>query len=261
VYGGGGAVVAGTPAPCGSKGAYANPYWNAPVQSLLDPNGAYLPYSVIPGAIGTGVNAYNYPYVATAVLNFKHHKFAATPSFQFVAGNRYGAPETMPGIDPAAGCTALPGSIAGDPRYPYGAPGGSPYDAHTCLGQLNAIPDSFTGVFDGLGAFREPSQIMAHLRLSYDATPNVSFVLTLANLVSTCYGGQRTRFTYFWSSTVCQYGGLAEALPPVGNDYNPRDNVQTFQRYPYEPDFGTYNDLNDSTVAPFSAYFALRLKI
>ena len=102
---------------------------------------------------------------------------------------------------------------------------------------------------------------MAHLRLSYDATPNVSLTLTLANLVSECFGGQQTTFTYYWSRTVCQYGGLSAAYPPVGNLYNPHDNVQTFQRYPYEPGFGTYNDLNDSTVAPFSAYFGVRIKI
>ncbi|MBV8333663.1 MAG: TonB-dependent receptor [Candidatus Eremiobacteraeota bacterium] len=257
----GSSLINGKPSACSARGAYANPYWNAPVQALLDPNGAYLPYSVIPGTIGTGVNAYNYPYVATALLNYKHGKFAISPSFQFVAGNRYGAPETMPGIDPAAGCTVLSGRIAGDPRYPYGAPGGRPYDSHTCLGQLNAIPDSFTGVFDSLGAFREPSQMMAHLRMSYDVSPRLSLTLTLANIVSTCFGGQQTPFTYYWSHGVCQYGSLSQAYPPVGNVYNPRDNVQTFQRYPYEPDFGTYNDLNDSTVAPFSAYVGVRVKI
>ena len=100
-------LVGGSPSPCSARAAYANPYWDATPQSLLDPNGEYLPFSVIPGGIGTGVNAYNYPYVATLLLNYKHDKLAVTPSFQFVAGNRYGAPVTMPGIDPAAGCVAL----------------------------------------------------------------------------------------------------------------------------------------------------------
>ena len=199
--------------------------------------------------------------MATLLLNYKYNKLAVTPSFQFVAGNRYGAPVTMPGIDPAAGCVALKTGTSGDPRYPYGAAGGRAYDANTCLGQLGAIPDSFTGGFDGLGAFREPSQIMAHLRLSYDISPHVSVTLTLANLVSECFGGQQTSFTYFWSKAVCQYGGLADGLAPVGNIYNPGANVQTFLKYPYEPGFGTYNDLNDSTVAPFSAYVNLKIKL
>jgi hypothetical protein len=257
----GSSLVGGSPSPCSARAAYANPYWDATPQSLLDPNGEYLPFSVIPGGIGTGVNAYNYPYVATLLLNYKLDKLAITPSFQFVAGNRYGAPVTMPGIDPAAGCVALKTGTSGDPRYPYGAAGGRAYDANTCLGQLGAIPDSFTGGFDGLGAFREPSQIMAHLRLSYDISSHVSVTLTLANLVSECFGGQQTSFTYFWSKATCQYGGLADGLAPVGNIYNPGANVQTFLKYPYEPGFGTYNDLNDSTVAPFSAYVNLKIKL
>ncbi len=115
----------GTPDPSCAGGDIANPYWNAPVQGLLDPNAYYLPYSTIPGGIGTGVNAYTYPYVASLILQYKHKKLAVTPSFQFVAGNRYGAPETMPGIDPAFGCAAIAGAVTtGDPRYPYGAAGG-----------------------------------------------------------------------------------------------------------------------------------------
>ena len=106
------------------------------------------------------MNAYNYPYVATLVLNYKHDKFAITPSLQFSAGNRYGAPLTTPGIDPAAGgCTALAGSTAGDPRYPYGSSGGSPYNAHTCASAALSVPDPYTGQFDALGAFREPAQL------------------------------------------------------------------------------------------------------
>ena len=44
----------GVPDPACAAGDVANPYWNAPPQSLLDPNGKYLPYSIIPGGIGTG---------------------------------------------------------------------------------------------------------------------------------------------------------------------------------------------------------------
>jgi hypothetical protein len=252
-----------TPDPgCTIAGSIANPYWNAPPQPILDPNGKYLPYSIIPGGVGTGVNAYTYPYVTTLILNYKHDKLAITPSFQFMAGNRYGAPETMPGIDPAAGCSALAaGTVANDPRYPYGAPGGSPYDATTCAGQLSAIPDSYTGQFDGLGAFREPSQLLGHLRISYDVSKSVSLNLTLANLISTCFGGQQTPFTYYFSRTTCSYGSLPSAQPPVGNVYNPGDNVQPFLRYPYEPDFGVYNDATSSTLTPFSAYFTVKIRM
>ena len=253
----------GTPDPACATGDIANPYWNAPVQALLDPNGKYLPYSTIPGGIGTGVNAYNYPYVATLILNYKHKRLAITPSLQFVAGNRYGAPETTPGIDPAAGCAALPaGVVAGDPRYPYGAGGGVPYDATTCASTGLVIPDPYTGHFDNPGEFREPSQLLGHLRLSYEINNRVTANVTFANLISTCFGGQQTPFTYYWSRNVCSYGSVGGGLAtPVGNAYNPGDNVQTILRYPYEPAFATYNDLTSSTLNPFSVYVDFKIKL
>ncbi|HZZ66261.1 MAG TPA: TonB-dependent receptor [Candidatus Baltobacteraceae bacterium] len=255
-------TASGAPDPACASGDIANPYWNAPVQSLLDPNAYYLPYSTIPGGIGTGVNAYTYPYVASLILQYKYKKFTVTPSFQFMAGNRYGAPETMPGIDPAGGCAPLAGGPAGDPRYPYGAAGGSAYDATTCAATLNAIPDSFTGHFDNLGEFREPSQLQMHLRLSYDFSPRVTGVVTIANLVNTCFGGQQTAFTYYWSHSVCSYSSVGYGLvSPVGNVYNPGDNVQTILKYPYAPNFATYNDLTNSMLNPMSVYFNVKVKV
>ncbi len=252
-------TAGGTDYGCGA-GSIANPYWNAPPQALLDPNGKYLPYSTIPGGIGTGVNAYTYPYVATLILQWKHKKLAITPSFQYVAGNRYGAPETTPGVDPTS-CAAATGSPAGDPRYPYGAAGGSAYDATQCSNQI-VIPDSYTGQFDNLGVFREPAQLIGHLRISYDFTPRINATVTFANLLSTCFGGQQTAFTYYGKNNVCSYGPVDQGLvSPVGNDYNPGDNIQTNLRYPYEPSFGTYNDATSSIINPFSVYFELKLKV
>lgn len=256
-------TTGGQPVPSCAKGDIANPYWNSPAFSLYDPSAAYLPYSVFPGPVGSGVNAYNYPYVATLVLNYKHDKFEITPSLQFQAGNRYGAPLTMPGIDPAAGCGALPGSAAGDPRYPYGSSGGSPYNAHTCASAGLSIPDPYTGQFDPIGGFREPAQLLGHLQIAYEATPRVRLTVTLANLLQTCFGGQTTGFTYLQGSNVCLYTNLVggPSTPPVGNAYNPHDNVQTFLKYPYEPYFGTYNDLSSSLMQPFNAYFSLQVKL
>jgi len=257
-------TTGGAPDPSCAKGDVANPYWNSPSFALFDPKASYLPYSIFPGPVGSGVNAYNYPYVATLILNYKHDKLSITPSLQFQAGNRYGAPLTMPGIDPAAGCGALKGAtVAGDPRYPYGAPGGSPYDSHSCASDALSIPDPFTGTFDGIGAFREPAELTMHLRASYEVSPRVTITATLANLVQTCFGGQTTGFTYYMPSNVCLYTNLAggPSTPPVGNAYNPHDNVQTFLRYPYEPYFGAYNDLSSSLTQPFNAYFNIKVRI
>ncbi|MBV8155822.1 MAG: TonB-dependent receptor [Candidatus Eremiobacteraeota bacterium] len=253
----------GKPDATCAKGDVANPYWNSPAFSLYDPTASYLPYSVFPGPVGSGVNAYNYPYVSTLILNYKRNKFSISPSFQFQAGNRYGAPLTMPGIDPAAGCGILAGSTAGDPRYPYGAVGGSPYDSHKCASNALSIPDPYTGQFDAIGSFREPAQLTAHLRASYDVSPRITVTVTLANLMQTCFGGQTTGFTYYKADNVCLYTNLVggPSTPPVGNAYNPHDNVQTFLRYPYEPYFGAYNDLSSSLAQPFNAYFDIKVKI
>jgi hypothetical protein len=168
-----------------------------------------------------------------------------------------------PGINPAAGCGILASSTIGDPRYPYGAAGGKPYDAHTCASNALSIPDPYTGQFDGLGAFREPAQLLGHLRINYDLTPRISLTVTLANLIQTCFGGQTTKFTYLQGGNVCLYTNLVggPSSPPVGNAYNPHDNVQTFLRYPYEPYFGTYNDLSSSLTQPFNAFFSVNVKI
>jgi hypothetical protein len=168
-----------------------------------------------------------------------------------------------PGIDPAAGCGGLAGSPGGDPRYPFGAKGGSPYDSHSCASDGLAIPDPYTGQFDALGSFREPAQLVGHLRLSYDVSPKISLTLTLANLLQTCFGGQTTGFTYLQTNNVCLYTNLngGPSSPPVGNAYNPRDNVQTFLRYPYEPYFGVYNDQSSSLTQPFNAFFNVKVKI
>jgi hypothetical protein len=255
----------GTPDSSCAAGDIANPYWRSPAFTLFDPTASYIPFSVFPGPVGSGVNAYNFPYVATLLLNYKHNRLAITPSFQFVAGNRYGAPLTTPGVDPALGCgPPLAGSTAGDPRYPYGASGGRPFNADnsTCLATLS-IPDPYTGQFDAIGAFREPAQLLGHLQISYDVSPRVTVSATLANLLQTCFGGQHTAFTYYWSNQTCLYTNLngGPLSPPVGNAYNPGANIQPFLKYPYEPYFGTYNDQTSSLNEPFNAYLSLKVKL
>jgi hypothetical protein len=257
----------GNPDPSCKPGDIANPYWLSPAFPLLDPTAPYLPFSVFPGPIGSGVNAFDYPYVATLILNYRHNRLTVTPSLQYVAGNRYGAPLTTPGIDPAAGCgPPLPGSTRGDPRYPYGAAGGGPFNADNpnfpCAATLS-IPDPYTGQFDAIGAFREPAQLLGHLQISYQLSSRVTASVTLANLLQTCFGGEHTPFTYYWSNSTCLYTNLVggPSTPPVGNAYNPGANVQTFLRYPYEPYFGTYNDQTSSLTEPFNAYFSLRVTI
>ncbi len=254
-------TASGSPDPACTAGSVANPYWNAPVQSLLDPSANYAPYDIFPAGIGTEAGSYEVPYVATLVLNYKKNKWAFTPAFQFAAGNRYGAPESVPGIDPAT-CTATLAGSVDSARYPFGAPGGAPYDATTC-GTLTAIPDPYTGHFDNLGEFRNPSQFLANMQISYQASPRVQMVATFANVINRCFGGQKTGFTQLMNSDVCSYGIVgtaAGAVPPVGNVYNPGQTIPAFLRFPYEPSFGPVNVDGSSIKQPFNVYLNVRIK-
>jgi len=267
-------TTGGTPAPTCPGGSVANPYWNAPVQALLDPGANYVPYDIFPGGIGVSADSYNVPYVATLILNYKHNKLAITPSFQFAAGNRYGTPESIPGVAPDT-CTATFGTT--DPgRYPYGAPGGTGYEAGAC-GTLFAIPNPFTHSFDPPGSFRNPSQLLGNLQISYEVSPKVTLTATFANLINRCFGGQVTPFTYNTSSNICSYSTLYSSgslVPPAGNIYDPCTAapstpclaggtvpVPQYQRFPYEPAFGPVNVDGNSTRQPFAFYLTAHIKM
>ncbi len=246
----------GAPDPACAPGSIANPYWNAPVQSLLDPNASYIPMDIFPLGINSATNSFEVPNVATLVLNYKQGKFAITPSFQYNSGGYYGAPLQNSGIDPASGCSALTGTTSGDPRYPYGAAGGSPYNAMTCNGTLVAIPDPATGVFDKPGAFRSPQRFTMHTQFSYEVSPKATLVLTLANIIDRCWGGSKEPWTNvpgIPAGKVCNYGAVAYGtLAPVGNVYNPGATIQPEFANPYMPYFGSL---------PFDAYLDLKLKL
>lgn len=98
-------------------------------------------------------------------MQYNKGAFAITPSLQFSAGQRYGVPESSPGIDPTSCTGVLAGSTAGDPRYPYGAAAGAPFDASTC-NVLGAVPNPYTKRFDGIGDFVNPSQLVGNVQLS-----------------------------------------------------------------------------------------------
>ena len=257
-----------TPAACGSQNAFANPYFNMGGGQLLDPNANYPTYDIFPGPVGSSAQAFGAPYVASLALNYKHDKWSFTPTLQFQAGSRYGAPESVQGIDPLAGCLPLSGgTITGDPRYPNGAAAGSlPYDATTCNGLLNAIPDPVTGAFDNLGSFRQPNQIVGNLQISYEASPRVSLVGTFANLFNACYGGTKMPWTID-DRNICSYGTINNAggFSPVGNVYNwtpaGQSPIQRWQQYPYGAYAGGVNVDGNSTKTPFNFFIEARIKL
>ena len=250
-------TTAGAPVTTGCTAAdIGNPYWNMP-RPQIDPSSQFPTYSIFPGGVGSAAAAYGAPYVATLLVNYKHDKFAITPSLQFSGGSKYGAPQSNPGIDPAACTAVLPGV--------GGFNGGGRYDAQSC-GQLTAIPDTYTGNFDGLGAFTQPNNIAMNMQLSYDVSPRLQLVGTLANIFNTCWGGTTAPWTSS-NGNVCGYnvGGFGSEILPVGNVYNPAGHngsiIQPLVKYPYGPLFGPFNQNSNSTKGPFQFYITAKIKL
>ncbi len=233
-----------------------NPYWNNP-QPFIDPNTAFPTFSIFPGGIGSSAAAFGVPYAASLILNYKHDKWAITPSLTFAGGGKYGYPQSNPGIDPA-GCTGVLPGVAG-------FNGGGRYNAIDCAA-LAAVPDTYTGVFDPLGSFTQPNFIGLNLQMTYDVSPKLSVTGVLANLVNTCWGGTKAPWT-FNNGNVCGYvaGGYGGEIFPVGNIYNPPgfngSIVQPLVKYPYSPLFGVFNQNTNSIKTPFQFFVTADIKI
>jgi hypothetical protein len=244
-------------------GDIVNPYWFAAVQSIIDVHSQFPTYSTFPGATAFpgAYSAFGAPYVASLVLNYKHDKYAITPSFQFQGGTKYGYPLSSVGIDPAAGCSPIPGT-------------GGRYDATTCHNVVN-IPNPFTGGFDTLGAFTQPNEFLMNLQLTYDVSPRIQLVGTLANIVNYCYGGTKAPWTFNNDGNICSYGAADGLLNPVapygtpGANINPPGTktggyiIQPAQKFPYFPTFGPVlvSALNSATKTPFQFYITANLKL
>jgi hypothetical protein len=240
------ATAPGTGVAC-APGEIANPYYNAPLQNAnqFDGSQTYVPYDTIPAGIGVSSTQFGVPYVTSLVLNEKIKRFAITPIVQYFAGQRYGSPLATLGIDPTMCSGTLGGTAVGDPRYTFGAVGGSPFDASTCGQLAGGIPDVQTGAFDGIGAFVEPSNLLVHLQMTYDVSNRLTLTANLTNLVNTCFGGSNVPWKV---SGACGYG-LVEGgyTGGIGNTYNPGDGIQPEMRYSYAPSwsqqpFGIYID-------------------
>ncbi|HZZ64060.1 MAG TPA: hypothetical protein VFE17_01050, partial [Candidatus Baltobacteraceae bacterium] len=146
--------------------------------------------------------------------------------------------------------------ITGDPRYPYGAPGGSPYDAQTCAGNI-VTPNFYSGKFDNFGAFTEPTQLTAGLQISYDVSPKVTLQLVAANLWNTCFGGSKEP----WDQNH-QVGCWYTSAIYSGNFYNPGNPMQTAFQYPYTPTFGNvFQQTYGAAANPFNLYLNAQVKL
>lgn len=221
-----------------------NPYYRQAMQPLLDPNGWYEPYDVIPTPFN-GANGYNVPNVASLILNYRHGKFAVTPTLRYSDGTFYGSPLSWPGYVPQT-CTANPSRT---PATPGISCPGTPTE-----GAL-MIPDPYTGKFDNLGSLHEPSQLALNMQLSYDVSPKVSLTLSAVNLYSSCF--QRG---YAWDNSVtCVYSSLpSNILPPAGNFVK---NPPVQLKYPYGTFFNVTEVGISSTTQPFNLFGSINVKL
>jgi hypothetical protein len=252
-------TAAGAPDPACLPTSVANPYWNAPPQPLFDPNAAYAVYSQFAGSrpLTGSSGSYLVPHVLALVLNYRHDRLNVTPSMQLQAGSVYGRPLDQPGIDPAAGCSALAtGTLAGDPRYPYGSPGGRPYNAATCRASI-AVPDPYTKQFDNFGAFRQPTKFAGNLQVSYDVSPRVKLSVLGVNVLTSCFGGSKVPWGV-GGKAGCVYGSNAF----TSNFYNPGDVIDPQFQYPYGPVFGSvFQSTSGGQANPFQAFFTMEFKL
>jgi hypothetical protein len=252
-----GAPVAALPGGGCPHGDIANPYWNQPAQALVNTGQNFPTYDTFPGALGLAAQGFGSPYVGSLVLNYRHQRFAITPSLQFQGGGKYGEPIAEAGIDPASGC--------GKPLF------GDRYNATGCPNVV-FIPNPYTGSYDGIGSYTQPNELISNLQLSYDVSPRIQIVGILTNISNYCWGGSNMPWS-FNDGNICAYGNVGGTVYPVapygtpGAVVNPPGYagsvIQPFRKFPYEPTFGPalVSAENGSTKAPLQFYITANLKI
>jgi hypothetical protein len=221
----------------------ANPYFGSPPQPLFDRNAWYTTYDLIPVPFAAA-NGFETPAVGSWLINYKHDKWNFTPSLVYSSGAKYGSPVSWPGYDPTS-CT--------------GVVSGTTADTSTCSGNI-FIPDLYTGKFDNLGDFREPSRFTVNMQVGYESTPRVKYTLTMTNLLDRC--SQRG---YKWDyQHICVYSSLpSSVLPPVGNFTDPAalTGPAVDLKYPYAMWLNNNNTGFVGTELPFQASFEVHLKL
>jgi hypothetical protein len=264
-------------ATCGA-GDIANPYFNAPAQPLIDPGGWYAPYTTAIAPNLSGANeSYISPWTMALILNYRHQKWAITPSLQLATGGYYGSPLDVEGVDPRA-CSANQGTTG------VVAPGSG--TAQNCdytsliapgFGQFSYlyIPNPETGKFAFLN-YQEPTVLTGNLQFTYDASRNITLVLTAANLFHTCFGGSSEPWTKANppGRNICGYsaagGSLNSTIYPSNffngtgfNDTAANGGVSTPANYQhsYAPSSLNSGAIGGTIVAPLNVYFNVQIKV
>ena len=227
-----------------------NPYYSANAQPLLNPNAWYTSYAELPGPF-TGSDGLVTPNVFNLVLSYKHDKYRITPTIVYGYGKTYGSPLTWPGYLPQ---DCLPVGGAGT----SGA-----VNPQTCTPPANSVtpaylftPDAYTGVFDSVSSFKEPSRLTVNLSAGYDLTPEVTLTITATGLVDHCY-----QHGYPWDdSNICVFDTLAYSIPPVGN-FVPLSQAPEQLRYPYGYQYNPLVNGFAGVKVPTNVFVDVQVKI
>ncbi len=225
-----------------AAGSVANPYWNATPQALMDPAAEYTTYDIVPAPFAAS-NGYEVPYSGSLLVNYKHGGLTVTPSLTYISGAKYGNPLSTPGYDPTV-CTAV---LAGTRNVA---------DTSTCgynNGAEIIVPDPYTGKFDALGAFQDPSRLTLNLQVGQDIGPRMRITLAMTGLADVCF--QRG---YAWDRGFCQYGQLPGGVKPAGNFAYVTDPNLAF---PYGVLVGNNNTTYVGAKVPFQAFVDLQVKL
>jgi len=258
-----------TPMACSNAAAINNPYFNSPLQPLLDPNGWYDQAidALKPGVYTGSPGFYNSPFVTNLVVNYRHQKLAITPSMQIQAGSVYGSPYDVVGVDPR-NCYAnqqttgvSTGATGQNCDYLQTGPGASPNWTYLY------VPNPQTGSFTTYGQYRQPTIAMANLQLSYDVSPKVTLQLTASDLWHTCFGGSSEPWTAFAKPSSINCGYYANGFNNAPGWYNgtsPADAAANngIASYPWESQ-SYLPKLNNSIggFIPFTLYLQAQVKL
>jgi hypothetical protein len=256
--------VSGNPALCGAYGStnahptlpsneaprstVDNPYYSANAQPLLDPNAWYPSYAEL-AAPFTGSTGLVTPNIFNLVLGYKRDKLHVTPTVVYSYGKTYGSPLTWPGYVPQD-CLPV--------RGPGSAGAVNP---QTCTPPPNTVaylftPDAYTGAFDSVTSFKEPSRLTLNLSAGYDVTPSITLSVAATGLIDRCF-----QHGYPWDDpNVCVFDTLAYSVAPVGNFVAPA-SAPVQLRYPYNYQYNPLVNGFTGTKVPTNIFFTAQIKL
>jgi hypothetical protein len=243
-----------------------NPYYNYAItnaQLAADfPVGAFYPTyaNQFPYALQTGDSSTIIPpNVFSGFVSWKHDKFQATLTGNLWEGTSYGSPVEIPGLNPQScgfnqGLLVKPGA------------GARIADYQTCASSI-AVPNPYTGQFDGIGQYRNPWDLNLGMQLGYDINSRIHTTVSMANILNACFGGSAEPWTaaYPPNGVICNYVPNTQYVgfkPGQGYFYgnSPHSSLNGTTGYPKVFD-SAYAPSTYQIAAPFQVYFQAQVRL